>query len=322
MGDIQTFAYSNIQPNKKSRTFLQEIVENRLVYFMALPGLIILFLFCYLPFMYIVVAFKDFNIVDGIFNSPWVGLDNFKFFFSTGRKAFQITFNTVYLNSLFIGANLILQVGFAVLINELKNKFFKRITQSIFFFPYFLSWVVIGEIIYGLFSSDVGAVNSILNSIGLESISWYRQPGYWRTILVGANIWRFTGYGTIIYLAVISGFDPAIYEAGVVDGMSRLQAIRYITLPMLKPTMFLLVLFSIGRIFFGDFGMVYAIVRDIGPLLEKTDVIDTYVFRALRRSGDFSMSTAIGIFQSFLGFILIFFTNKLAKRLNESYRLF
>jgi putative aldouronate transport system permease protein len=310
-----------IRPMKRRDYIIKELMDNKLIYLMALPGIIVLFLFCYIPFSYIIVAFKSFNILDGVFGSPWVGLDNFRFFFSSG-KALQITFNTVYLNLLFIAVDLVIQVSIAVLVNEIRNKYFKSISQSFFFFPYFLSWVVIGEIIYNLFSSDLGAINNFLTTIGFSGIQWYKHPEFWRAILVGAHVWKFTGYGTIVYLAMIAGFDSSIYEAGTVDGATRFQCIRYITIPMLKGTMVVLVLFSIGRIFFGDFGMVYSIVRDVGPLLKKTEIIDTYVYRALRQTGDFSMATAIGIYQSVMGLIIILVCNKLAKRINDGSGLF
>lgn len=310
-----------VRPKKKRNFIIKELSDNKLVYLMALPGILVLFLFCYLPFSYIVIAFKSFNIQDGVFGSPWVGFDNFKFFFTSG-KAMQVTFNTVYLNLLFIFVDLIVQVSIAIFINEIRNKYFKTISQSIMFFPYFLSWVVIGEIIYSLFSSDRGAINGMLSTIGVHAVAWYKHPEFWRGILVGAHEWKFAGYGTIVYLAMMAGFDPSLYEAARVDGANRIQCIRFITLPMLKGTMIVLVLFSIGRIFFGDFGMVYAIVRDVGPLLQKTEIIDTYVYRALRQSGDFSMATAIGIYQSIMGLIVIVICNKVAKKINDGVGLF
>ena len=308
----------------KRNGFIKEIRTNKLTYSMAVPGIIFLIFFCYIPYYYMVVAFKDFNLRDGVFGSPWVGLENFKFFFSAGGKAFETTRNTLLLNSYFIIFNLIAQVGLAIFVNEIKNKLFKNITQSFYFFPYFLSWVVIGEIIYNLFSSDYGAVNNILSGIGMQRIEWYRHPEYWRTILVIANIWKSTGYGTLVYLATMSSFDSSYYEAAIVDGASRFQCIRRITLPMLKPTIIILVLFSMGRIFFGDFGMVYGVVRDIGPLLSRVEIIDTYVFRAFRQMGaaGIGMSVAVGIYQSVFGLLVIVLSNKLAKRFNEGSALF
>lgn len=309
-------------PSGKHKTFLDEIRQNRIIYSMAVPGIIFLIIFCYIPYYYLVVAFQDFNLRDGILKSPWIGFDNFKFFFSAGGYALRTTLNTLILNTAIIVTNLIAQVSLAVFVNEIKNKYFKSITQSLYFFPYFLSWVVIGEIIYNMFSSDYGAINNILFGIGLHPIQWYKHPEYWRTILVGANLWRSTGYGTLVYLATMSGFDPSFYEAAIVDGANRFQCIRRITIPMLKPTMVILVLFSVGRLFFGDFGMVYGVVRDIGPLLDKVEIIDTYVYRAFRQTGSIGMSVAVGLYQSLFGFILIVVTNRFAKKFNEGSALF
>jgi multiple sugar transport system permease protein/putative aldouronate transport system permease protein len=309
-------------PVHNKKTFFNEVKENKIIYAMAVPGILFLIVFCYIPYYYLVVAFQDFNLRDGILKSPWIGFDNFKFFFSAGGYAARITFNTLIINTAIIITNLIAQVTLSLFVNEIKNKYFKSITQSLYFFPYFLSWVVIGEIIYNLFSSDYGAINNILTVIGLQPVQWYKHPEYWRIILVAANIWRSTGYGTLVYLATMSGFDPSFYEAAKVDGANRFQCIRRITIPMLKPTMVVLVLFSIGRLFFGDFGMVYGVVRDIGPLLDKVEIIDTYVYRAFRQTGSVGMSVAVGLYQSLFGFILIVLTNRFAKKFNDGSALF
>jgi multiple sugar transport system permease protein/putative aldouronate transport system permease protein len=321
MARIQIQANSGTDGWEKD-SWLADIKENRVSYLMALPGILFLILFCYVPYYYLAVAFQDFNLRDGILKSPWIGFDNFKFFFSAGGYAFRTTFNTLYLNTLFIVTNLIAQVSLAIFVNELKNKFFKGVTQSFYFFPFFLSWVVIGEIIYNIFSSDYGTLNHILSAVGLPAVQWYKHSEYWRGILVLANIWKNTGYGTLVYLATMSGFDSAYYEAAIVDGANKFQCIRRITLPMLKPTMVVLVLYSIGRIFFGDFGMVYGVVRDIGPLLDKVEIIDTYVFRAFRQTGSIGMSVAIGLYQSVFGLLVIVITNRLAKKFNDGTALF
>jgi putative aldouronate transport system permease protein len=296
--------------------------SNALAYLMCVPGVVYLFLFCYLPMMYIVIAFKDYNVQDGIFGSPWAGLKNFEFFFSYASKAFVATINTVVLNTLFIISDVIFQMGFAILLNEIGKTFAKKVIQSILFFPFFLSWVVIGAIIYNLFSGEYGAINGMLKALGLSPVSWYSHPEYWKAILVGTHVWRWTGYGSLIYMAAMAGFDTSCYEAAIVDGASKIQQIRYITIPMLMPTTIILVLFAIGRIFYGDFGMVYGIVRDVGPLLQTTEVIDTYVYRAMRQTGDFSLATAIGIYQSIVGFIIVLFSNRLSKRLSGGTSLF
>lgn len=313
---------SKITIYKKERSFFKELRDNKIMYLMSLPGLLYLILFCYVPMVFIVIAFKDFNVQDGIFGSPWVGFKNFEFFFTAASKAWQTTYNTVVLNSFFIVTDVIFQMGFAILLNEINNRFFKKITQSIFFFPYFLSWVVIGAIIYNLFATEYGAINGILKSIGFQPVAWYNHPEYWKSILIGTHIWKWTGYGSLIYMAAMAGFDGSCYEAAVVDGASKLQQIRRITIPMLIPTATVLVLFAIGRIFFGDFGMVYGIVRDVGPLLQTTEVIDTYVYRAMRQTADFSLATSIGMWQSVLGLIVVIISNKLSKRFNDGTSLF
>ena len=306
----------------RARSFAKEMRVNRLMYLMSLPGIIYLVLFCYLPMVFIVVAFKEFNVRDGLLGSPWVGLKNFEFFFSGASKVWQTTFNTLLLNLMFIFTDLIIQIGIALLFNEIRNKRFKKVAQSTMFFPYFLSWVVIGAIIYNLFSNDFGAINGILRSMGFQGISWFNHPEYWRAILLGSHIWKWSGYGSLIYMSAIAGFDSSIYEAASVDGANRFQAITRLTIPMLKPTATILVLFAVGRIFFGDFGMVYGVVRDVGTLLQTTEVIDTYVYRSMRQTGDFSLSAAIGIWQSALGIIVIMISNKLSKKYNEGNSLF
>ena len=300
----------------------KELYANRVAYLMSLPGILIIFAFSIIPMAFIPLAFEKYNFNTGFFRSPFVGFDNFEFFFSLGNKVWQTVFNTVYLNVLFIATGLIFQMGVAIAINEIKGKIFKRVSQSIFFFPYFLSWVVIGSIIYGLLSTEYGSINTILVSLGYSPVRWYARPEYWRAILVFTRIWKTTGYGSIIYLAAISGFDTTCYESALVDGANRFQQIRFLTLPMLKPTAIILVLLSIGTIFYGDFGMIYAIVRDVGPLLEKTEVIDSYVFRSLRGTFNFSVPTAIGLFQSTIGMITILICNHLAKKVNEGTALF
>ena len=306
----------------KRNKFLYEIAKNKVLYLMSAPGVIFLLLFCYVPMGFIIIVFKQYNVHDGIFGSPWIGLKNFQFFFSSASKVWQTTYNTIIINASFIISDLIFQISIAILLNEIRNKYFKKLSQTLLFFPFFLSWVVIGSIIYNMFSNDYGAINSTLKSLGIETINWYMHPEYWRPLLVGAHIWKVTGYGSLVYLATISGFDTTIYEAAIVDGATKFQRIRFITLPLLVPTATILALFSIGRIFFGDFGMVYGIVRDFGPLLETTEVIDTYVFRSLRQYGNFSMSAAVGIYQSFLGLIVIMLSNRLVKKINSGNALF
>lgn len=311
---------SKINKNKKN-SFFKEFRDNGLLYLMTLPGIIVLLIFCYAPMSGIYMAFTDYNIKEGIFGSKFVGLQNFLYFFTDGGMALRVTYNTIILNTFYIITGLVFPILISIFLNEVNNKLFKKATQMFLFFPYFLSWVVIGAIIYSLFSSDVGVVNTILKSFGAEPVRWYAEPKYWKAILVGANVWKWTGYSTIVYLAAMVNFDNALYEAAIVDGATKFQQIRNITLPLIKPTAIVLTLLSIGRIFYGDFAMIYGIVGDNGVLKDATTVIDTYVYSAMRTLG-FSLASAIGLYQSVMGLILVTLTNHLAKKINDGEGLF
>ncbi len=306
-------------PKEKGR-FVKEWRENKELYLMCVPGLILLIMFCYIPFVGIWMAFTDFNSVDGIFGSPFVGLQNFQYFFS-GGMAGRVIYNTLFINIFDIILGLIIPISIAIFLNEIRNKTFKKITQSMMFFPYFLSWVVVGAIIYGLFSTDIGVVNNMLKSFGQETIRWYAEPKYWKGILIVASVWKWSGYSSIIYLAAMTNFDTALYEAASIDGANRFQQILHITIPLLKPTAVVLTLMSVGRIFYGDFGMVYGIVGNNPVLVDSVSVIDTYVYQAMRTLG-FSYSTAIGLMQSVMGLILVTLANMGAKKINEGEGLF
>ncbi|MBU5333737.1 ABC transporter permease subunit [Anaerocolumna aminovalerica] len=300
---------------------LYELKKNRILYLMCVPALIVLILFCYIPFGGVWMAFTDFNVVDGIFGSKFVGLENFKFFFSKNSMGWRVTYNTLVINFFGIILGTIVPITIAIFLNEIRNKSYKKITQSMMFFPYFLSWVVVGAIIYGIFSTDVGVANNLLRFFGKNSVSWYAEPKYWKAIIIIANVWKWSGYNSIIYMAAMSSFDGSLYEAAKVDGANKFQRIFYLTIPMLKPTVVVLTLMSIGRIFYGDFGMIYGIVGNNPVLIDEVTVIDTYVYQTMRTLG-FSYSTAIGLFQSLMGLILVTFANKAAKKVNEGEGLF
>lgn len=301
---------------------VKELVRNKSLYIMGVPALIYFVVFCYLPMAGIVIAFKDYNVVDGIFGSRFIGLKNFDFLFKS-RDALRITFNTLRLNFFFIVSGVISQVGIAILLNEIKNKMMKKLYQSIIFAPYFISWVIVGAFAYNIFAKDIGILNSLRASIGLDPIEWYAKANYWPFILTGTYIWKWMGYGTIIYLSAISSIDQSIYESGSIDGCNKWQLIRYITIPMLIPTIITMVLLAVGRIFYGDFGMVFNMVRN-NPMLYKTvDVIDTYVYRAFQgRGGNFAMGSAAGVFQSVMGFMVILTTNGVIRRYSKENALF
>lgn len=303
------------------KTFAKELRRNRYLYILALPGLLFFIIFNYLPMFGIIIAFKDYSVTKGIWGSEWAGFANFKFFFTSGHAA-RVTFNTLFLNALFIIVGTITQAAVAIMLNEITSKFYKRLTQSVIFLPYFMSWVVVGVISLSFFDTQTGMINMLFKDIGLEPVSWYTNAEIWRPLLLVFYTWKWTGYGAVIYLAVISNIDTQYYEAAIIDGANKWQQMRYITVPLLIPTVIILVLLAIGRIFYGDFGMIYGLIGDNGMLFRTTDVIDTYVYRALRQVGDFGMSSAIGLYQSFMGFVLVLVSNYMAKRYREESALF
>lgn len=308
--------------SKSGKTgFLHEIKKNRYIYLLAIPGILYFLIFNYLPMFGIIIAFKEYQIDKGIIGSQWNGLKNFVFFFTSGH-AWRVTRNTILLNMMFIATITFCQVTVSIMLNEVKNKLFKRVSQSIMFLPFFMSWIVVSVIVMGLLESDTGTVNSLLSGLGLEQVSWYSRPELWPAILAVLNIWKWTGYGVVIFLATISGIDNEYYEAATIDGANKFQQIIHITLPLLVPTIMILTLLSIGRIFFGDFGMIYGLIGDNAMLFPTTDVIDTYVYRALRQMSDFGMAGAVGLYQSVMGFILVFASNQLARRYKSDGALF
>ncbi|WP_391573072.1 ABC transporter permease [Cohnella sp.] len=286
-----------------------------------MPAALYTFIFGYLTLPYMLIAFQKFNYKLGIWRSQWVGWENFHFFFASDR-AWQVTFNTVRLNVLFIVFSTLCALALAILFNELKNKWFSKITQSTILFPNFLSWVIIGYVIYSLFATNFGLVNKALVVLGMEPVNWYSSPQYWVAILVGANIWKDVGISLVIYLAAITGIDGTLYEAAQIDGANRWQQIRRITLPLLMPTVSILSLLALGKVMYGSFDMIYAIIKDNGLLYPTVDVIDTYVFRALRTIGNPSQAMAVGVYQSVVGFILVFGVNWIVRKKNPDNSLF
>jgi putative aldouronate transport system permease protein len=306
---------------KKKNSFIQEIRKNHLLYLLTLPGILLIFVFAYLPIFGIAIAFQDYNPVKGIFGSPFVGFKNFRFFIESD-EIFRVLFNTVFLNLLFILCGTVVSVSIAIMFSELKSKKFKALTQTIVTLPNFLSWTVVAMIVSVYLPYQGGMLNQILNAFGFESIAFFNEPGYWPFILVCIKIWHGAGFGSIVYLATISGINPEIYESASMDGASRWGKIWHITLPLLKPTIILLLLLALGGIFYGDFGMIYAIVGRNALLYPTTDVIDTYVYRALTDLGNVSMSAAIGFFQSFVGFVLVLTVNQITRKFSPDSALY
>lgn len=310
----------NTKPVKK-HSFLNEIISNKYLYILILPGLMYFVLFNYLPMVGLYIAFTDFSPLKGILGSDFVGLQNFNFFF-TSSDWITVTFNTIYLNFLFITTGLLVQILMAIGLNELGSSIFKKTAQSFMFLPNFLSWTVVSVFAAAIFSTDEGLLNNIVSTFGFERINYYQEPGVWPVLLVILRLWKGVGFGTVIYLSTISGIDQEMYEAARIDGVSRLQSIFYITLPMLKTTTVMLFIMSVGGIFYGDFGMIYALIGDNPMVRSTTDVIDTFVYRALRLNNDIGMSSAIGLFQSVVGFVMVIGANGLTKKIDKESALF
>jgi len=300
---------------------LSDVVKYRTLLLMLTPGLLFFLLFAYVPMAGIVMAFKQFTYEGGIFGSPWNGLDNFRFFFESGQ-AWQVTRNTALYNIAFIIVNNVLQITMAILLFEVANKWFRKIFQTMLFLPYFISWVVVGAIAYNLFSYDFGMINVVLQAVGMEPVDIYNTAAYWPFLLVLVAAWKAVGYGSIMYLAAITSIDTEMYEAAEIDGANVFQRIFKITIPNLYPTVIILVLLAVGNIFRGDFGMFYNMVGNNGLLFGNTDVIDTFVFRSLTTANDIGMSSAVGFYQSVLGFVTILLANYAVRKYDKDRALF
>ncbi|GAU77303.1 sugar ABC transporter permease [Fusibacter sp. 3D3] len=294
--------------------------NNAALYVMMLPGVIALLANNYLPMGGILLAFKDYNYTKGFWGSKWVGMENFKYLFNSDQ-AMIITRNTLLYNLVFITVSVTIALGLAIALGEIRNQKIAKIYQSIFFLPYFLSWVVVSYLVFSLLSVDMGMINNVLKSFGMAPINWYTEPKFWPWILVTVNTWKWTGYDSIIYLAAIIGIDKTYYEAAAVDGATRWQQIKHITIPSIMPVITILTLLKVGRIFYGDFGLFWNIPKNMGILYNVTNVIDTYVYRALTQSGDIGMAAASGLYQAVVGLVLILTANKIVKMIDPEQAL-
>lgn len=292
------------------------------LYLLAIPGLVYLLINNYLPMLGLVIAFKDVNFSKGILASEWVGFRNFEYLFRTS-DAYIITRNTLLYNAVFIVLNLVIAVGLAILLNEIRNKVMARFYQSVVLLPHLISMVIVSYLGYAFLSMDTGLLNkSILPLFGLQEIGWYNEPDYWPYILTFVNTWKGAGFLCVVYLAAIVGIDKEYYEAAMLDGASKWQQIRTITLPLIGPVITIMTLLAIGRIFYSDFGLFYQVPMDSGSLFNVTNVIDTYVYRGLMRLGDIGMSSAAGMYQSLVGFVLVLLSNYVVRKINRENALF
>ncbi len=305
---------------KKQKWFKKEDIP---LHLMALPTVIWLIIFCYLPIFGLIMAFQDLNITTGILGSRFVGLKNFEFLF-TSTDAWIITRNTVCYNLVFIILNMVLAVTMSLLLSEVHSRIYAKTLQTIYMLPYFLSWAVVMIVVSAFIHYDYGMVKKLMVNLGLvdKGVDFYQQRGLWPYLLVFINAWKGVGYQTVLYLAVISGISHEYYEAAVLDGATKLQQAWYITIPHLRLVIGISIILAMGNIFRGDFGLFYVVTKDSGRIYPVTDVIDTYIYRALTRLSNVGMATAAGFYQSVVGFALILTVNAVVNRIDPDSAMF
>jgi putative aldouronate transport system permease protein len=311
----------NIKKSNNSELLTRKKIDNFQLLLLAIPAIVLIFIFSYIPMGGIVIAFKQFKVPLGIFGSPWVGLKNFEFFFKS-EDAWRTIRNTLGMNLLMISVHLVCNIAFAMLCFRLKSKLSIKFYQTATIIPSFLSYVIVGYLVYALLKPMGGVANQIIEALGGKSIQWYISPGKWPVILLLTSLWHGVGQGSLFYFASLVGIDKEYFEAASLDGASKWQEFRYIILPFLTPIIVIMQILAIGKIFRADFGLFFNVTRDMGALYSTTDVIDTYIYRALITLGDIGMSASVGVFQSVVGFILIIFTNYIVRKIEADYSFF
>lgn len=301
--------------------FFTELRKNWVLFLFLVPSFIFLVINNYLPMIGVYFAFTQFNFRDGLFSSPFIGFKNFEFLFKA--NLFNLTRNTILYNLVFIVVGNVLQIFFAILVSRVISKYVRKTTQTLIFMPYFVSYVILKVLVYNLFEYEYGIINSFLAGSGLDRIDFYNTPRYWPFIITIFYLWKSLGYGMVIYLATIMGISGEYYDSAKVDGANVVQEIMYITVPQLKPTFIILLLYALGSIMKGQFELFYQIIGNNGVLFNATDILDTYVYRiTMTQPMSMGLGTAAGLFQSIFGFVVIVVTNFLIKRKNSEYALF
>ena len=303
------------------RAFGTDLRKNRIFLLLLLPAVVYVLIFSYTPMIGVIMAFKKYNFTQGLFASPWVGLKNFKFLM-VSNKLWPLTRNTLLYNLAVISIGMVMEVGFAVIINEMRCRWFKKVFQSFIFLPYFISWVIASAVVQTLLDYDFGLISRTLKSLGLPMVNVYVDARPWPFLLVFFRMWKGVGYGSIVYLSAISGIDSEMYEAADIDGANSWQKLFRITLPNLVPTMVIMFLLACGQIFRGDFGMFYQLIGNNGVLLEVGDILDLYIYRAMAGNANLGYGAAAGLFQSVLCFVTILLANFVVKKIQPDYTLF
>ncbi|MDR1061950.1 MAG: ABC transporter permease subunit [Clostridiales bacterium] len=304
------------------KALLRNTYKNRALALMALPGVVLAVLFSYVPMAGLVTAFKRFDYSAGIWGSPWVWFDNFKFLFSSHDLTFRMLRNTVGYYLLFTAVTTVLNVALAIALNEARGKRFAKIAQSLMILPRFISWVAVTFIVTALLDPKKGMFNHLLEQFGKNPVSWYTEPGYWPAILTIVVVWSSVGYGSVLYLSALAGMDE-VFESAALDGASKWQQIWYITLPMLASLVCVLTLMGLGGIMTSNTGLFFQVTKNVGALYPATQTIDAYVLNALSSSNtSFGMTAAVTFFQSFVGFAMVFSVNMIVRRIEPEFALF
>jgi putative aldouronate transport system permease protein len=312
----------NAVPVLARRSRWAKLRNSKTLIFMCLPAIVFFFVFSYIPMPGLIIAFQQFNYGKGIFGSKLVGFQNFRFLTLSG-DLWRLTVNTVLYNVAFIITTNVFQIMIALMLNEVASKKFQKVSQTLILLPYFISYVLVGLLAYNFLSFEYGILNQVLKTFGVPPVQTYSSPGAWPWILVAVNLWKSTGYGCIVYFSSLTSIEQEVVEASVVDGASAWQRIRRIYLPHLRPTFVILLLFSLGGILRGNFGLFYNLVGSSNSALFKTtDIIETFVFRSLVNNFNFSLSSAVSLYQAVFGFFLIIFCNWLVRRIEPDYALF
>lgn len=288
---------------------------------MSIIPVVHVFIFCYCTLYGLLIAFKDYNYSDGIWGSKWVGFDNFKFFVLS-NDCLRLVKNTLCLNALFIVTLMAAEIALAIVFYELTSRKALKIYQTVLITPNFVSWVIIGYVVYAFLQPQYGIINNLLAKFGIGAIQFYNEPSVWPGILNFSNVWKNVGMGCIIYYATLMGIDSTLYEAARIDGATKWQEIKYVTLPMLTRLIVLQLIMQIGGIFSSDFGLFYQLTRDSGALYSTTDVIDTYLYRTMRVIGDMKLSSAVGFLKAVVGFALVYITNFVVRKIDDDLSLF
>ena len=305
----------------KEHGLLKEIRKNWVLFLMLVPTFVYFMINNYLPMIGVYYAFTNFNFRDGLWASPFIGFRNFDFLVKA--DLYRLTRNTILYNLVFIGVGNILQILFAIFVSQVTVKWFKKTSQTLMFMPYFVSFVILKVLVYNIFEYQYGLINNIVTSMGGGRIDFYNTPSYWPLLITLFYLWKNIGYGMVVYLATIMGIDSEYYEAARVDGANIFQQIRYITLPLVKPTFIILLLYALGSIMKGQFELFYQMIGNNGVLYNITDIFDTYVYRiTMTQPLSIGLGTAAGLYQSLFGFVIVVVVNFLVKRKNPEYALF